>query len=176
MLKKYYFGIAILLVMIFATSAYSQTKIAYIDMLKIRETFQEFKDAEIKFQKEMESIQEKMRTKEVELENFRKEMEAQSMLLSEEKKAEKQRAFQEMVGSYQQYVQEEQGKAAQRQEELLAPIRQKLNIAIANVAKKEGFDYVLDLANTYYANTALDITNQVLREIAGVKLPAAQKK
>ncbi|MBP7459743.1 MAG: OmpH family outer membrane protein [Candidatus Delongbacteria bacterium] len=154
----------------------AQGKIGYVDIMKIRSEFQEFKDAEGLFQKEMESVQVKIKNKETEIENKRKELDAQSLLLSEEKRREKEAAIQNLMASYQQTIQEEQSKAAQRESDLLAPIQQKLKIAIENVAKKEGFDYVLDVANTYYAKEAWDITTQVLRELTMVKLPSHKVK
>jgi outer membrane protein len=155
---------------------FAQNKIGFVDIMKIRSEYQEFKDAENTFQKEMESVQVKIKSKETEIENKRKELEAQSLLLSEEKKREKEKGIQDLMAAYQQTIQDEQGKAAQRESDLLAPIQQKLKIAIEIVAKKEGFDFVLDVANTYYAKEAWDITTQVLRELALVRLPVGKSK
>ena len=123
----------------------------------------------------MTVVQDKIKAKEEAIENSRKEVEAQSLIISEEKKIQKQKEIQDMLMEYQQMVQDEQAKASNRETELLQPIQQKLRIAIENVAKREGFDYVLDQANTYYANGAWDISNQVLRELQTIKLPKSPK-
>jgi len=168
-MKKYLLTITLVL---FATISFAQNKIAYVDIMKIRESYSDFKNAETQFQKEMESVQKQVMSKEQEIQEKRKELEAQSMLLSEEKKAEKEKELQDMFRSYQQYIQEQEVKSRTREQELLAPVQEKLRVAIEKVAAKEGFDFVIDIANTYYANEAFNITNQVLRELSANAAPA----
>ncbi len=174
MLKKFFAGM-VLIYFMSTISLMAQIKIAYVDIMKIREEYQEFKNAEITFQKEMESVQTRIKNKEMEIQSLQKEIEAQSMLLSEEKKKEKEKKYGELVQQYQSMVQEEQEKASRREGELLEPIQKKLKIAINNVAVKEGFDFVLDISNLYYGKDAWDVTNQVIRELGSVKLPLNNK-
>ncbi len=161
-MRKLFF---VLILSLFSTGTFAQTKIAYIDILKIRQNFKDYKEAEKQYQAEMSNIQAKLQSMQQEIDSLRKELETQAMLLSEEKKKEKQNLIQQKITNYQQFLQEQQNKAVQRENELLAPIQEKLKIAIEKIARKEGFDFVLDVSNTYYANEAWDITNEVLRTL-----------
>ncbi|HET7153530.1 MAG TPA: OmpH family outer membrane protein [Candidatus Kapabacteria bacterium] len=61
------------------------------------------------------------------------------------------------------------GAYAQKQEELLTPIRQKVKVAIEEIAKEDGVDYVFDKASPaqeiLYASDKYDITYRVLDRI-----------
>jgi len=59
----------------------------------------------------------------------------------------------------------EDGIMAKKAEELLGPIRTQVDLAVAEIARKGGYDLVVDLAATpgiVYKNEALDLTAQVL--------------
>jgi len=175
-MKKFLITIFIFSMLLICTSStYAQLKIAYIDIIKIREGFSDFTEAEQKFQKKMQVVQASIKSKETQLQSMEEDYKKQEMLLSEEKKMEKQQEMQQELMAYQQMVQEAQTNAQEIEAELLAPVHQKLKIAIEKVAKREGFDYVLDVSNTYYANEAYDITSQVLRVLPSIKLPGSGK-
>ena len=85
--------------------------------------------------------------------------------------AQRQNAENEII-SKERVVQEKQriyfgedGIMAKKAEELLLPIRQDVEKAIADVARAEGFDLVMDLAaiqGVVYKNEALDLSQKVL--------------
>ncbi len=107
---------------------------------------------------------------ETELANLREEIQSQSLMLSEEKLAEKKLVFEQRLQEYQTYMTEvfgEGGQAERRNRELTQPIVEKINGVIAEMAEAQGYDFILDSAqgNIIYAKKELDLTEFVLEKL-----------
>ena len=107
---------------------------------------------------------------EQELIDLQTELEQQALLLSEEKKQERLRLIQQKQEEYQQYLGEifgTGGKAERRNAELTSPLLEKINEALVNVAEREGYDLIMDVAggNVAYIDENLDITDKLLEEL-----------
>ena len=91
-------------------------------------------------------------------------------MLSEEKLAEKKLVLEQKFKDYQQFMNDifgENGQAERRNKELTAPIVEKINAVIAQLAEEEGYTIIFDAAqgNIVYAKKALDLTEQVLERL-----------
>lgn len=74
----------------------------------------------------------------------------------------------------QNYYQNAQQLLAKKQEALQTPVREKIRKAIDDVAKENGFLYILDTqAILYKSDSSIDITNMVLKKL-GVSAAAIQ--
>ncbi|RJR30006.1 MAG: OmpH family outer membrane protein [Candidatus Latescibacterota bacterium] len=145
-----------------------EVKIGYIDTVKIFAEYKETIDAEAIYKKEVEAWKKKQSDLEAELARLREEIQSQSLMLSEEKLAEKRQTFDKKVADYNKYMSEtfsEEGLAAKRNKELTAPIVEKINGVIAKLAEEEGYSVIFDAAqgNIVYAKKALDLTERVTK-------------
>jgi len=150
--------------------ASAQVKIGYIDTVRIFANFQETVEAEEIYKKEVEDWKKKAEEMEKELASLREEIQSQSLMLSEEKLAEKKLVFDQKMKEYQQYMQEifgEEGEAARRNKELTEPIVEKINGVIELVAEEQGFTVVLDSSQgtIVYADKDLDLTDLVIERL-----------
>ena len=70
-----------------------------------------------------------------------------------------------------QYEQEMQNKMLAKQEELLKPVLEKINTAIQEISKEEGYTMVFDLSSgaVLYADAASDITPKVMAKLGIVE-------
>lgn len=144
-----------------------ELKIGYINSQKILAEYQEFVTAQRTLDEERQKWIEEARKKEQELERMEDELENQSLLLSEEKKAEKLQDIQTKYMEYQRFQQEiwgETGKLYQRNKELTQPIVDKVNAIITKIGKDNDYDLIFDAAvgNIVYAKDDYDITEVVL--------------
>jgi len=147
-----------------------EVKIGYVDTVKIFGEFSETIEAEEIYKNEVEAWRKKAEEMETELAQLREEIQSQSLMLSEEKLEEKKLLFQQKFGEYEQYMKDifgEDGEAARRNKELTAPIVEKINSIIAQVAEDEGYAFVFDSGqgNLVYAKKTYDLTDMVIERL-----------
>ncbi len=147
-----------------------EIKIGYINSQKILAEYQESIAAQRTLDEEQQKWVEEARKKEQELKRLEDELENQSLLLSEEKKAEKLQDIQTKYMEYQRFQQEiwgETGKLYQRNKELTQPIVDKVNAIITKIGKDNDYDLIFDAAvgNIVYAKDDYDVTELVLENL-----------
>ena len=147
-----------------------EIKLGYIDTVKIFAQFKETVDAEAVYKKEVDAWKKKASDMEADLAKMREELQSQSLMLSEEKQAEKKLQFDQKMKDYNQFMSDvfgDNGQAAKRNKELTQPIVEKINAVIAKIAEADGYTIVFDAAqgNIVYAKKALDLTDRVMQEL-----------
>lgn len=146
-------------------------KIGYIDSIKIFAENKETQDAERLYRRDVEQWEAQKQRMEQELMRLGEELNAQSAMLSEEKKAERRLDVQRRSDEYKRFMEEtfgDNGLAARRNKELTQPIVDKINRIIEVIAKDQGYTMVFDVANAniVYADKTLDITDLVLTRLS----------
>lgn len=147
-----------------------ELKIGYIHSQKILAEFQESIEAQRTLDEEQRKWVEEAQKKENAIKALEDEVENQSLLLSEEKKAEKLAEIQTKYMEYQRFQQEiwgETGKLYQRNKELTQPIIDKVNTVINKLGKDGDYDLIFDAAvgNIVYAKDEFDMTQLVLDDL-----------
>jgi len=155
---------------VFSSIQAADLKIGYIDSEKILTESQDYKDAKKILDDEEKEFSRQGRQKELDIMNLQEEIEAQSLMWSEEKKMEKQQEYQQRYTDYQQFLQEiwgPQGKLYQRNLELSKPIIDKINIVIQKLGDEEGYDLILDagMGNIVFAKPDYDLTDRIVEEL-----------
>ena len=154
-----------------AASALAQTlKIGYIDSIKIFAENKETQEAERVYRNDVQQWEAQKQRYEQDLARMGDELNAQSPMLSEEKKAERRLEFQRKMDEYKKFMEEtfgDTGLAARRNKELTQPIVDKINKIIEVIAKDQGLTMVFDVANAniVYADKTLDLTELVLTKL-----------
>lgn len=145
-------------------------KIGYIHSQRILAEFQESKEAQRTLDDEQKTWMEEAKKMENEITRLEDELENQSLLLSEEKKAERLQLIQTKYLEYQRFQQEiwgENGKLYQRNKELTQPIIDKVNTIIQKIGEEGEYDVIFDAAvgNIVYAKDEFDLTDLVLEDL-----------
>ncbi len=155
-----------------AISALAQdVKIGYIDSIKIFAENKETQEAERLYRRDVEQWEAQKQRMEQELMRMGEELNAQSAMLSEEKKAERRLEVQRKSDEYKRFMEEtfgDNGLAARRNKELTQPIVDKINRVIERIAEEQGYSMVFDVANAniVFAAKTLDITELVLTALS----------
>jgi len=132
--------------------------------------FQESAEAQRTLDDEQREWLKQAKQMEDEISAMEKELENQSLLLSDEKKAERLQEIQKKYLDYQQFQQEiwgEQGKLYQRNKELTQPIIDKVNQVIQKIGEDLDYDIIFDasVGNIVYAKDDYDLTDMVLEDL-----------
>ncbi|MDZ7362093.1 MAG: OmpH family outer membrane protein [candidate division KSB1 bacterium] len=165
-------GIVLAAIVLFgAHSASAQLKVGYIDSQKILEKYKEAQDAQRQLQDLNRRWEDEARKMEKELQSKLEELESQALLLSEERKKEKQTELQNLNIRLQQFQQDKwgnQGEVFTKRAELMQPVIDKINAVIKKVGSEEKFDYIFDVVNgniLHVSDSQPNLTEKVLEEL-----------
>lgn len=162
--------VAVLVPASFISSLAQDGKIGYIDSIKIFAEYRETQEAERVYRQEVDQWTAQKQRMEQDIVKLQDELRAQSLMLSEEKKAEKKLELDRKMAEYEQFMQEtfgDDGLAARRNKELTQPIVEKINKILEDLGKEQGYAMIFDVANAnvVYADKTLDLTDVVLTKL-----------
>ena len=147
-----------------------QLKIGYIDSNRIMQEFEDVRAAQAKLEKETLRLKVEYDLYVERLDSLNKEFERQRLLLSTEKIREKQQQIQALFQQTQQYQQAKfgpEGDLVRYQAQLMAPVLDKVDIAVKKIGAERSYDYIVDAAGgaLVYAVPAHDLTSVVIEEL-----------
>ena len=151
-----------------APASAQDLKVAFVDFQRIQAQYPDFLRAQEEFDKDVETWKKELAALEEEIVNSENEYEKQKLLLSEEKRAEREKVITDKKIQYQQLstsILGPGGRADTRQKALLEGILKKVNDAMALVASKENYAVIFEKAALAYAQEKLDVTDKVLQEL-----------
>ena len=106
------------------------------------------------------------------LQQLREQYDAQSLLLSETKKKEKQQELEALLTQLQKFQRDkfdpQAGEVVKKQAEFIQPVLDKINGVIKKIGDDEKFDYIFDTNNgaiLYFGTDQPDLTDRVLAEL-----------
>lgn len=149
----------------------AQLKLGYIDSQKILEKYKEAQDAQKQLQEINKRWEDEAKSMQQELQTKLEELESQALLLSEERKKEKETELQNLNIRLQQFQQEKwgaQGEVFAKRAELMQPVIDKINAVIKKLGNEEKFDYIFDVVNgniLHVSPAQPDLTDKVLEEL-----------
>lgn len=148
----------------------AQGKIGYVDSQKIFSELPEFKDAEVKFNREVEDWEAQAEEMKAELDSLVMEKEKNSLVWSTSKKQEVEANLMAKQDTLQQFLDitfGPNGKAERRMNELSQPLKDHVISIIRRLAIEKDYDMVLDasIVSIAFAKESLDLTNEVISEI-----------
>ena len=169
----------VLLAFILVASAYAQSgKIGYTNLELIISLMPEYKQIEQDLQqyqqKLMEQLQIKQQYAQTKLEEYQQLR--QEGKLTQEQDKQYQEELIKLDSEIQEFAQRSQEKLMEKRQEKLMPLVEKAKKAIDEIAKANGYEYVLNVTNSagvsniLYAPEEHNITEKVLKKL-GIELP-----
>lgn len=162
---------ALLASVLFAFPAVAQSRLSYIDSARIFQEYKPAQEAQAQFDRQVQGWRTELAEKEKSVGTLRADVRDQGPILSAVRRQEKEEALQRAVSDYERFIQEiwgPQGRAAQENERATGEIVAQIRSAVEKVAQDKDVDLVLDAAGGFivWADRALDLTNEVLAELA----------
>jgi outer membrane protein len=163
--------IAIAWIALAARPAGAQSHIGYLDSGRIFQEYKPAQEAQQQFDRQVQGWRAELAEKEKVVSGLRAEIRDQGPILSSLRRQEKEEALQRAISDYERFIQDiwgPQGRAVQENERATGDIVTQIRSAVEKVAQDKGLDLVLDSAGgtIIWADRALDITNEVLAELA----------
>jgi outer membrane protein len=153
-----------------SSSLAQQLKIGYVDVLRLKQEYKEYQQAEVQFQKEMAVWQAKADSMLADMQELSDRLEKQNLMLTEQAKSDIREKLLVKQNEYQMFVNQvmgQDGEAEQKERELSKPLIDKINTVIKLIALKGNYTYVLDstAGSVLYADEKYDLTDRVLAEL-----------
>jgi outer membrane protein len=159
-----------LLLLLLAAAARGEAKIGFINSDQILDKYPGTQAALQTFNRDVEGWNQDATARKKELDDLGRELAAQSPMLSDEKRREKEQDYQRKSTEYDQFIQSiwgPNGLVVKRNEEILRPIINRIQTILAKIGADEGYDLILDAANgnILFADQGMDLTQRVIDEL-----------
>lgn len=144
------------------------TKLGYVKEDRIQLEYKAWQKAQDDWNLESKAWEDEALSKQTELQELEAEFEKQKLILSDDKKREREAAIgakREALDAYTRQVFGPNGTAERKNQELLRPILENITNAIEAVAVEGGYDLILSLQAVAYINPSYDITEEVLTRL-----------
>ncbi|MBT4496227.1 MAG: OmpH family outer membrane protein [Gemmatimonadetes bacterium] len=162
--------------------ALAELKLGYIDSEILKERLPEFKEAQRKLDQLRQDFEREAQDREAKLLKLQEDFRKQELLMSEARKMEMQTEFEEKVRLLKEFTEMKfgpEGELMKKNVELSSPIFEKINLALQEMAKQDGYDFIFDAAapgtGLVFAQEKFDLTEKLL-ELLKEKSEEAAKK
>jgi outer membrane protein len=143
-------------------------KIGYVNDDRIINEFEGWQKAQEQWEVDRKAWEDEANAKAEDIAELEAEFERQSLILSEEKKAERLAQIEtkkEDLDAFTGRIFGPGGTAERKHEELINPLLESINQAIQDVAIEDNYDVVLTLGAVAYIKESFDITDRVLEKL-----------
>lgn len=154
-----------------STTGFAQLKIRFINTDRVLAEYPEAQDIQKKLDDLKSGYETEFQKMQQDYQKLGEDIQNQSLLLSPDKKAEKEANLQALQNQMEKYYYDKlgpQGEYFQKNKELTEPLINKINQVIKKIGEDEGYDYILDVVQgvVLYARPEYDITQKVLDELS----------
>lgn len=158
----------------------SANKVGFVDLQKAIDMTAAGKKAKTELEKEFESKKKELQKKEADLKKMQEDLEKKKGVLSEEVRNRRQAEFQQEVTKFQQTVAESEQTMRVRGQQLTQPILDKLQKAMAELGKEEGYSILLHQSErmqlVLWAMKDADVTEAVVARVEKMNDSKSGKK
>ena len=150
-----------------------QLKVGYVNSQRILAETPAFADVRATLEREFTPLRAEIDSLEARLGRADQEYQAQQGTLTDAARQQRQQALQQQLAQYQQRGQAIQQQLQQREQELVAPVMQRIRGVLEEVRRAGNFSFIIDPPDglVVAVDPALDVTNDVIRRLGGT--PAA---
>ena len=162
--------IIILILTLFVSISFSETKIGYIDSQIIMSEYEDVRQVQVELEKEQKRLQTVYEKKLISLDSLKTAYQTGSIILSEQKKVQMETDIRQKEQEIQQWQLEyfgPEGELYKLQNQLLAPILNTIDSVIRKIGEERSYDYIFDAVqgSIVYALDSHNLTQDVLNEL-----------
>ena len=159
-------AVSILVVGLPLTALYAAdvAKIGVIDMQRVLETSSAGKAALSEIKKQKEKMETELQKKKEEIEELRKQLERDAMVLSREKREEKEREGRIKLNDFKSMQKRYVNELKQQEKKHLQRMQKDILELVDQIGKKEGYLLIVNKVGVLYSPMSNDITDRLIKE------------
>lgn len=152
-------------------AAAAQVKVGHVSTDAIMKQLPDAQDAQKKLDGLVADWQTELNRMQQDWQKRLEEYDKRKLIMTDQRRSEAERELRELdqrIGEYRNQKFGQNGELFQKQNELMKPVQDRVFKAIQDVAREEGYDYVLDKSGEIlmmYANEKYDLTPKVLEKL-----------
>jgi len=163
-MKKLVLFILIAIALTVSPAIADAAKVGVVDLQKALNLSKAGKEAKSRITEKVKEVEGKIEKQQSELKALKEELEKQAVLLSADARATKERDYQQKLKDFQRYTKDRQEELQQLDAQYTNQIVEKLLNMAQEMAKKEGFDILLERGSggVIYNAEAIDLTEKLI--------------
>jgi len=154
-----------------AVRAEAELKVGVVDLQKAMEMTEDGQKAKDMFKKQVEKIQQDLKTRQDELNTLKGDLDRQSSLLSEDARYQKEKTYQDKLKDFKRLYEDYQEEMRRKDSELSEKILRSLVAIVESVGQEQGFDIILEKTQSavLYKSNKVDVTDAVIQKANELK-------
>jgi len=159
-------AVSILFVVVPLTASYGAdvAKIGVIDMQKVLETSSAGKAALSEIKQQKQKMESELQRKKEEIEELRKQLERDAMVLSREKREEKEREGRIKLNDFKTMQKRYVAELKQQEKKFLQHMKKDVFELIQQIGKKGGYLLIVNKVGVLYSPVSIDVTDQLIKD------------
>ena len=148
----------------FATAA-DVAKIGIVDLQRIMDTSDPGKSAQAEIKKQKDKMEQELKEKGAEIEELRKQFERESMVMSKEKREEKEREGRIKLNDFKSLQKRYRSQLQNLEKKLVNEMREDVFDLVETMGKKEGYLLIINNFSVMYSPGSIDITDKLIKQL-----------
>jgi outer membrane protein len=140
-------------------------KIGVANLQRILETSNQGKSAQDEIKKQKDKMELELKQKGGEIEELRKQLERESMVMSKEKREEKEREIRIKLNDFKSLQKRYRTELQNLEKKLVNSLLSEVSALVEEIGKKEGYLLIINNAGVMYSPKSINITDKVIKEL-----------
>jgi outer membrane protein len=140
-------------------------KIGVANLQRVMETSNPGKAAQEEIKKQKDQMEQELKQKGGEIEELRKQLERESMVMSKEKREEKEREIRIKLNDFKSLQKRYRTQLQLLEKKLVNALLKDVSILVEEIGKKEGYLLIINNTGVMYSPGSIDITDQLIKEL-----------
>jgi outer membrane protein len=157
-------ALAALFMLVFATAASAEMKIAFVDMQRALNECNAGKKAKTDFRSEISRLQGKLQRQQSEIQSLKSELEKKGMLMRDDQRRNLQDDYTRKLRDFERSYKDSKDELQQKDNEVTGAIIRDLAYVVRTVGERDGYTLILEKGSLLWGMSSIDITDQVIRQ------------
>lgn len=140
-------------------------KIGIVDLQRVLETSNPGKSAQAEIKKQKDTMEKELKEKGAEIEQLRLQFERESMVMSKEKREEKEREGRIKLNDFKSLQNRYRSDLQNLEQKLVTELRNDVYALVEEIGKKEGYLLIINNFSVMYAPGSINITDQLIKKM-----------
>jgi outer membrane protein len=148
-----------------SVNAADVAKIGVANLQRVLETSNPGKSAQAEIKKQKDQMEQELKQKGAEIEEIRKQIERESMVMSKEKREEKEREFRIKLNDFKSLQKRYRTQLQGLEKKLVSALLKEVSTLVEEIGKKEGYLLIINNKDVMYAPGSIDITDELIKQM-----------
>jgi outer membrane protein len=148
-----------------SVNAADVAKIGVANLQRVLETSNQGKSAQEEIKKQKDQMELELKQKGGEIEELRKQLERESMVMSKEKREEKEREIRIKINDFKSLEKRYRAQLQNLEKKLVNALLKEVSTLVEEIGKKEGYLLIINNTGVLYSPNSINITDQLIKQL-----------